>query len=223
MRRRFTILFALSMMVGLAAANRLALAQEHEQPADHSADADAHSPGAEAGEQKGILSFDPNLALYTLVTFAILLFILGKYAWKPLIKAMEDREHGFQKVFDEAERARAEAAALLDKNRELLAHAHEDIRALIDEARRDAQSTADEIMKKAQAEADATRQRTQREIGMAKDEALMEIWSKSADLAVSVAQKVLVKEIGPDEHRRLIDLATQQIQAESAPNGRERA
>lgn len=179
-----------------------------------------HAEVAHEATEPNLLGFDPNLAFYTLVVFGILLLVLGRYAWKPLIKALEDREHRFQQAFDETERVRAEAAALLEKNRAQLAGAHEQIRALIDEARRDAQSTADEIVRKAQAEADAGRDRARREIGAAKDEALMEIWTRSADLAVSVAEKVLERDMSADEHRRLIDLATQQIPAPTASNGR---
>jgi F-type H+-transporting ATPase subunit b len=218
MRRRMSWLVLLSAFVLIATARTL-VAQEHKAEASGGGHSAAEG-GHEAEGEINVLHFDPNLAFFTLITFAILLFILSKYAWKPLIKAMEDREHGYQKIFDEAERARTEAAALLEEHRNQLARAHEQIRGLIDEARRDAESTKDDIITKAKSEADATVQRAKREIGTAKDEALLEIWSKSADLAVSVAEKVLSREIGPDEHRRLIELATQQVQAHPVGNGR---
>ena len=64
---------------------------------------------------------------------------------------------------------------------------------MLDEARQDAQATADEIVKQAQAEAEAARERAERDIATARDQALAEIWTKTADLAVSVAGKVLAK------------------------------
>jgi F-type H+-transporting ATPase subunit b len=68
----------------------------------------------------------------------------------------------------------------------------------------------------APAEAEATRQRAERDIASARDQALLELWSKSADLAVTVAGRVLARDLGPDEHRRLIEIATNELPAAPA-------
>jgi F-type H+-transporting ATPase subunit b len=88
---------------------------------------------------------------------------------------------------------------------------------MLDEARREAQAAADEINRKAQADAEAARQRAERDIASARDQALVELWSKSAELAVSVAGRVLARDLGPDEHRRLIETAMNELPA--APAG----
>lgn len=189
-------------------------AQEGSAGVDHSAA--AHG---EEGDTN-ILAFQPALATYTLIVFALLLYVLWRYAWGPLSKALEAREHKLQHAFDEAERARNEAAALLEQHRQQMASAQDQVRAIIEEARRDAQSTADNILKKAQEEAEASRARAQREIGIAKDEALTEIWSKSADLAVSIAHKVLSRELSEEDHRRLIRSATEALPQATATSSR---
>ena len=89
--------------------------------------------------------------------------------------------------------------------------AAEQVRQMLDEARRQADANAQNIVQKAQSEAEAARERAEREIGTAKNQALSEIWSKTAELAVSVAGKVLSKEMTGDDHRRLVDAAVSEL------------
>lgn len=155
----------------------------------------------------------PSLAIFTVLVFLGLLLILGKFAWKPLLNALHQREEHLEHVLAETERARNESESLLAEHRARLAAAEDQIRALIEEARRNAQTAADEIVKQAQTEADSSRQRAERDIATARDQALSEIWSKTADLAVSVAGKVLGKSLTDDDHRRLVDTAVSELPA----------
>lgn len=174
--------------------------------------------GAEA--QPNILKPEPSLAIWTVVVFVGLLLLLGRFAWKPLLAALHQREEHLDHVLHDTERARNEAEHLLAEHRRLMAEAQETVRALFEEARREAQVAADEINRKAMAEADLARQRAERDIATARDQALIELWSKSAEMAVSVAGKVLARDIGPDEHRRLIETAMNELPASpAAANG----
>jgi F-type H+-transporting ATPase subunit b len=170
-----------------------------------------------AKDDKEIMSPEAPLAIWTLIVFVGLVLILGKYAWKPMMKALQERESHLEHVLLDSEKARNEAEAIAAENRRQLAQAADQVRALIEEARKEAQVAAASIISKAQAEAEASRQRAEREIAGAKDQALMEIWSSTADLAVSVAGKVLSKELGEAEHRRLFDVAMSELPT----NGRE--
>jgi F-type H+-transporting ATPase subunit b len=194
-------------------------------PADqakHGATADAAHGGTEAAhgatqESPNILEFKPTLAVSTILVFAILLGVLSKYAWGPLSKALHDREHNMEATLRAAEQAREEADRLLAEHRVQMTQAGDQVRAILEEARRDAQTTAEDILKKAQGEAEAARQRAERDIHTARDQALLEIWSKTADLAVSAAGRVLAKQLSSDDHRRLIEAARNELPA--APNG----
>ena len=172
-----------------------------------------HEIGAHESPSGGpnILEPQPSLALWTVVVFLGLLFVLTAFAWKPLLVALHHREEHLEHVLNETERARNEGEKLLAEHRRRLAASEDQIRAMIDEARRNAQAVADEIVKKAQAEADASRQRAEREIGSARDQALSDIWTKTADLAVSVAGKVLNRSLTEDDHRRLVDAAVGEL------------
>jgi F-type H+-transporting ATPase subunit b len=183
---------------------------------EHAEAAHDQASGGHGGEPN-ILEPQIPLAFWTLVVFLVLLAVLWKFAWGPLSKALHDREHHFQHALEETERARAEAQQLLAQHREQMDRANQQAQAILDEARRDAQANADQIHRAAQAEAEATRNRALSDIERARDQALTEIWSKTADLAVGIAGKVLTRELGPDDHRRLIDMAMSELPA--AANG----
>jgi F-type H+-transporting ATPase subunit b len=203
---------------GGAARAAAPIRNEHAQgAAAGNADASHDAAGAAHGGQPNILEPQAPLAFWTLVVFLVLLAVLWKFAWGPLSKALHDREHHFQHALEETERARAEAQQLLAQHREQMEKAHQQVQAMLDEGRRDALANAEQIQRAAQAEAEATKRRALNDIESARDQALTEIWSKTADLAVGIAGKVLDRELGPDDHRRLIDQAMAELPA--AANG----
>jgi F-type H+-transporting ATPase subunit b len=214
----------LALMLGVAI--RPSAAAEDPPPAHaeqgHGA-APAAAGGAPAAAEHGaakepnILEPQPSLAIWTVVVFLGVLFVLGKFAWKPLLQALEQREEHLEHVLLDTERARNEAERLLAEYRRQMAEAEERARALLEEARAHGRANAEEILAKARAEADAELQRARREIETARDQALNEIWTKTADLAVSIAGKVLGRSLGPDDHRRLVELALGELPA--SPNG----
>jgi len=176
--------------------------------------------GGGDGYRPNPLRFEKSLAIWTVVVFLGLLFVLTKFAWTPLLKALHAREEHFEHVLHETERARNESESLLAEHRRLMAEASTEVKGLLEKARNDAQANAEQIVKSAQAEAEASRERAKREIVVARDQALTEIWSKTADLAVSVAGKVLAKQIGDDDHRRLVENAISELpEATASVNG----
>ncbi len=215
-------LLALMLANGPQAAQAIDQEQGHGAPAQQpkegmaALEKDLTSKTDEAGNPN-IIEAQAPLAIWTLVVFLGLVFVLGKFAWKPLMTALQERESHLEHVLLDSEKARNEAEALAAQHRKELALAADQVRALIEEARKEAQVAANSIIQKAQAEAEESRKRAEREISGAKDQALMEIWSQTADLAVSVAGKVLGKELGESDHRRLVEMAMGELPA----NGQE--
>lgn len=215
---------ALALLTGSAA--RPVFAQSHAAPP---ADAQGHLgqaavadeghavPGHETEAQPDILEPQPRLAIWTVVVFLGLLFVLGKYAWKPLLNALHQREEHLEHVLVETERARNESEKLLAEYRRQIAEAEERARALLDEARAQGRASAEEMIQKARAEAETEQKRAKHEIETARDQALAEIWTRTADLAVSVAGRVLAKTLNDDDRRRLVETAMSELPA--APNG----
>jgi F-type H+-transporting ATPase subunit b len=179
----------------------------------------AAEPGHAPEQPANPMKPEPTLAIWTLVVFLGLLAVLTRFAWKPLIHALHEREKHLEHVLMETERARNESESLLSEHRKQMARAADEVRALLDKARQDAQLTAEQIVKLAQSEAESAKQRAQRDIAGARDQALAEIWQKTADMAVSVAGRVLSKELSDTDHRRLLDAAIQELPAAPGANG----
>jgi F-type H+-transporting ATPase subunit b len=221
-KRLYLRIGALAVVVGLLVADRAAAQDSHGPGA-----APAHAPAAPEGGARGgsegepnPLNPEPTLAIWTLVVFIGLMAVLGRFAWKPLLSALHQREHHLQHVLEETERARNESESLLAEHRRQMVRAADEVRAILEKARQDAQATAEQLIKQAHDEADAGRQRAQRDIAVARDQALAEIWQKAADTAVAVASRVLATELTGDDHRRLLDAAIRELPAAGGPNGR---
>jgi F-type H+-transporting ATPase subunit b len=169
------------------------------------------SHAAEGGGKSNPMELQPSLAIWTVVVFLGLFFILRRFAWKPLSEALHQREEHLEHTLLQTEKVRNESEQLLAEHRRLMAQADERVKAIFDKAQKEAQVSGEEIIKLARAEAEAARDRAQREIATARDQALAEIWGQTANIAVSVAGRVLSKDLGADEHRRLLDLAIKEL------------
>jgi F-type H+-transporting ATPase subunit b len=206
------------LITSFSGAARVA-AQEAHAPVEAPHSASAAPAEGHSSEDSNPLKPEPRLAIWTLVVFVGLLLILGRFAWKPLIHALHEREKHLEHVLLETERARNESEGLLSEHRKQMARAADEVRALLEQARQDAQATSEQIVKAAQAEAETARQRAGREIASARDQALAEIWQTTADMAVSVAGRVLSKELSEGEHRRLLDVAIRELPERASSNG----
>jgi F-type H+-transporting ATPase subunit b len=167
----------------------------------------AHSDPGFSSTASDPLSADPDLALFTLLVFVILLIVLGKFAWKPIIEALEQREQGIANHISEAQRNHNEAKELLAQYEQKLALAANEVRELLEEARRDAEHTKQSILAEAKAGAEAERARALHDIESATDAALKTLAERSAELAIDLAGKILQTKLTPDDHQRLIQEA----------------
>lgn len=229
MSRQLTLalgLLGMALLLGIPAhaqTNEPAPPAANEPAAPATADhpATAHEAEGEGHEGGGgnLLELRLPLAVSTVIVFIGVLLVLWRFAWGPLSKALDEREHHQEETLRQAEHARSESERMLAEHRALIAQANDQVRAILEEARRDADHTANEILQKARDEAESAKQRAERDIVQARDQALSEIWTRTADLAVNVAGKVLSREIGPDEQRRLAEAAISELPA--MPNGQE--
>ena len=157
----------------------------------------------DVADKFGLKRYD--LGIYTFVLFGILVFVLGRYAWGPVMAGLDKREARLRQAHDDADAARAEAQRGLAEVQARLAKANDEIRAMLDEARRDAQVVKDQMKADAATEASADRDRMRREIEMARDQALQEIYQQAVQLAALVSTKAIQRELTPADHTRLLD------------------
>lgn len=172
-----------------------------------------------ADETPNLFSPAVDLGLWTLVVFILLLLILGKFAWRPMLEGLHKREQNILNAIAEARKAREEAEALQAQWQKSMDAAQDKVREIHEEARRRAQAAAEEIQAKARADIQTERERLHREIGMAKDQALQELWNRTAQLATMISAKAIRRQLTPDDHRRLVDEALAELG--QAGNGRQ--
>jgi F-type H+-transporting ATPase subunit b len=177
---------------------------------------------AEAAHGEGKISpFAGNLgnAIWTLLIFGLVLFVLGKFAWGPILTGLQRRERFIRESLETAKRDREAAEARLREYEQKLAAAREEASRLVEEGRRDAEVTRRKIEEDARASGDAMIERAKREIGVARDTALRDLYETSAELATSMAGTILKRQITPEDHSRMIQDALAQLQGRTGRNG----
>jgi F-type H+-transporting ATPase subunit b len=147
-------------------------------------------------------------AIWTVVIFVGLFFILQRTAWPPILEGMQKREKSIESAIDEAKNLRIENAKGLAELQKKLDSAYAEIPKLMEQARKDADALKEKIRTEAAAEVQADRTRLLREVDTAKDQALHAIWSQAAQLATLISTKVIGRSLSVEDHRRLVDEAT---------------
>ena len=169
--------------------------------------------GAEHGDETNIFNADIGNFVFTLIIFGTLLFILGKFAWKPLLNVLNEREKLLRESLERAQQQRRDAEKLLADYQAQLAKARDEATAIVAEGRRDAEVLRRKLQEQARQEADEVLARARREIQLATDSARKLLHDEVADLAVRVAGRVLRKELSPADHRALVAESLKEMQA----------
>jgi F-type H+-transporting ATPase subunit b len=138
---------------------------------------------------------DIGLVFWNTVAFLLLLVVLGKFAWKPILKAINDREQGIEDALAKADKMKSELAAMQSENEALLAKAREERATLIKEAKETADKMVAEAKEKAKAQYDAIVADAQVAINQQKNAALTDVKNQVGALVIEVAEKVLRKEL----------------------------
>jgi F-type H+-transporting ATPase subunit b len=176
----------------------------------------AAAEGGEKEKAPGILDPRFDLGIWTVVVFVVLLWVLKRLAWGPMLQGLHQREQGIRDAIAEAQKTREEAQALREQFQRQLDGAQDQVRALLEEARRGAQHTRDELIAEARTEIQNERERLRREIGTARDQALQDLWNQAAHLATLVSAKAIGRQLSEDDHRRLVDDALNEMRSQGA-------
>ena len=159
---------------------------------------------AGAAKEPGMLDVNVGLTIWTIVVFIVLLGILGKLAWKPILENAQTREKRIQDALDEAARRQTEAAALLEQHKSQLADARRQAQEIVNEGKAAGERVRKEIEEKARAEGQQLVERAKREIDREKDAALNEIRKESVDLALAAAGRLMQEKLDPAKDRQLV-------------------
>ncbi len=167
--------------------------------------------GGGAHEDTNIFRPAIELGIWTLAVFVILLLVLRVLAWKPMLEGLQKREQNIRSAIDEAKAAREEAHRMREQWQREMDQANAKVRDLLNEGRQHAEKMQEEMIAKARTEIQGERDRLHREIDIAKDQALQQLWSQTAQLAAAISSKAIRRQLGPDDHRRLVDEALAEI------------
>ena len=157
--------------------------------------------------QEGIFNGTFADAIWTIVAFIVLLLVLSKVAWKPLLKNLKTREEYITHQLSSAENARLKAEKLLDEYKQQGLE-------IIEKTISHADQTEKEIIEKAGKEAMAMKQKTISEINYATDVALQQLWQQAGDMLLTVSHEILGRSITTDDNKRLINEAISKLQQE---------
>ena len=152
---------------------------------------------------------DIGLVFWNTVAFIGLLVVLGKFAWKPMLKAISDREKGIEDSLAKADQMKADLTAMQNENETLLAKAREERATLIKEAKEASEKMVAEAKDKAKSEYERIVADAQIAITQQKNAALTDVKNQVGSLVVEVAEKVLRKELAnkAEQEKYILQLA----------------
>ena len=146
-----------------------------------------------------------------ILNFIVLLWVLAKFAYKPLIKAMDNRRNRIINDLDTAEQTRLDAEALKAQYVEQLANARQEATDIVDKANKVAQNLHDDFMEQARAEKDAMMATAKERIEQDKQQALVDIRTQVIALSTQIASKVVNQKLNSAEDQKLVADATDQF------------
>ena len=147
---------------------------------------------------------DPGLYIWTIVTFLLLAGLLRKFAWRPMLDALERRQDAIKKSLDEARQAKKDLERVNEESARLLAEARVEADGIISRTRADAARAGEEMKLKARADAENIVRNAEREIALETSRAVQKVRQEAVDLSVAIASKLIQRNLSKEDNERLI-------------------
>ena len=152
-----------------------------------------------------LVQLDPGLFIWTILTFLILFFVLSKFAWRPLLEALESRENTIRSSLDAAEKAKQELESLNAETETIISEARSEAQSIRLEAKSAAEKVKADIIAQAGEDAKKLRDENEKQIQVEKDRAINEIRQEVVDLTLTVAERVIRKNLSKEDNQDLIE------------------
>jgi F-type H+-transporting ATPase subunit b len=159
-----------------------------------------------------LVRLDPGLFIWTIATFLVLLTLLTKFAWKPLLQALDGRQEAIRKALDDAQQARQEMERLKQEAAQIIRQGRVEAESIISRSRSDAERLRGEMRQKAKADSDAIVKNAERQIQLETARALQQIRHEAIDLSVMIASKIIQRNISKEDNEKLIDEALEPVE-----------
>jgi F-type H+-transporting ATPase subunit b len=158
-----------------------------------------------------LLRPDPGLFIWTILTFLVLLALLARFAWRPLLQALESRQDAIRKALDDAQLAKQELERLEQESAQIMRRARAEAEGIITESRAAADRLREEMRQKARAEADGIVRNAERQIQLETARALQQIRHEAVDLSVMIASRIIQRNLSKEDNERLIEETLRQV------------
>ncbi|MBI4410554.1 MAG: F0F1 ATP synthase subunit B [Gemmatimonadetes bacterium] len=152
----------------------------------------------------GIFDINTGVMFWTVVIFLTLLVVLTRFAWRPILGALEARERRIQEILDAAAQDRVEAERLLEDQRRQLAEARQQAQQILAEGKQASERVRQELLERAKAEQEAMLARARQELTQEKERALEALRREAVDLSLAAASKLVERRLNAEEDRRLV-------------------
>ncbi len=152
-----------------------------------------------------MLELNPGMVIWTWITFAVLLIVLRKIAWKPLLNVVEQREKTISDSLQKAEEARAEAEKMMLEQQEKLASAQEEIQQMIKDSKQMAEKARNDMLEQARQEAAKIVERAKSDIDKERQMVIASLRQEVAELVVDATAKLVGVVVDKSQHKKLID------------------
>ena len=155
---------------------------------------------------------DPGLFIWTIATFLVLLVLLAKFAWKPILQALESRQEMIRKSLDDAEQAKRDLEQVQQESAKIVAQARVEADAIVANSRADGTKLREDLRQKARVEAEAIVENAEQKIHQERDRALSQIRQEAVDVSLMIASKLIQRNLSREDNEALIEDALKQIQ-----------
>ena len=160
-----------------------------------------------------LIQVDPGLFIWTILTFLVLLGLLGKFAWKPLLAALDSRHELIKKSLDDADKAKQELERLQQDSREIISEARVEAQSIVAKSRSEAEKLKGEMKQKAKEEAGSIVRSAEKQIQVETEKAIAEIRGEVVDLSLLVASRLVKKNLSKEDNQSLIEESLKQIES----------
>ena len=161
---------------------------------------------------------DPGLYIWTIVTFLVLVALLAKFAWRPLLAALDERQQAIRKSLDDARQAKQDLERVHAESAKILEQARKEAESIVASTRTDVNQFREEMRLKAREEAAGIVKNAERQIELETARALQQIRHEAVDLSVTIASKLLQRNVSKDDNARLIEDTFKRIEASERPS-----
>lgn len=163
-----------------------------------------------------LVALTPGLYIWTIITFLLLLYVLAKFAWKPLLKMLEDRENLIKSSLKDAEKAKLELESLTQESEAITAKARSEAQSILAESKSAAEKVKEDTIAKAKEQSIKIRDDAKKQIEVEKDKAISDIKQEVVNLTLSVAEKLINKNLNDADNKSLIEESLKKVKSYEA-------